>query len=103
MKFIITKLKWCYDRGLSLWEQAYFNVYKPNARKLREVFTNHIKPVELWIKDLSSEVYQYAFINLGGAFKSFFQELDKNPKFQKKSKHDSSTINQFQNSTSVRP
>ncbi|WP_246844222.1 helix-turn-helix domain-containing protein [Hydrocoleum sp. CS-953] len=60
--------RWCYNWGLSLWNVAYKNGYKPNARKLREVFTNHTKPLYPWMKNLSSKVYQYAFINLGEAF-----------------------------------
>ena len=84
--------RWCYNWGLSLWNAAYIDGYKPNARKLREVFTNHTKPLYPWMKNLSSKVYQYAFINLGEAFKRFFQGLGKRPKFKKKGKSDSFTI-----------
>ncbi len=84
--------RWCYNWGLSLWNQAYINGYKPNARILREVFTNHTKPLYPWMKNLSSKVYQYAFINLGEAFKRFFKGLGKHPKFKKKGKSDSFTI-----------
>ncbi len=81
--------RWCYNWGLSLWNAAYQDGYKPNARKLREVFTNHTKPLYPWMKRLSSKVYQYAFINLGEAFKRFFQGLGKHPKFKKKGRSDS--------------
>ncbi len=84
--------RWCYNWGLSLWNAAYKDGFKPNARKLREVFTNHTKPLYPWMKNLSSKVYQYAFINLGEAFKRFFQGLGKRPRFKKKSKSDSFTI-----------
>ncbi|NEP81381.1 MAG: transposase, partial [Okeania sp. SIO3B3] len=84
--------RWCYNWGLSLWNAAYTDGYKPNPRKLREVFTNHTKPLYPWMKNLSSKVYQYAFINLGEAFKRFFQGLGKRPRFKKKGKHDSFTI-----------
>ncbi|WP_202224720.1 RNA-guided endonuclease TnpB family protein [Okeania sp. KiyG1] len=84
--------RWCYNWGLSLWNQAYTDGYKPNTRKLREVFTNHTKPLYPWMKNLSSKVYQYAFINLGEAFKRFFQGLGKRPRFKKKGKFDSFTI-----------
>ncbi|NEP84252.1 MAG: IS200/IS605 family element transposase accessory protein TnpB [Okeania sp. SIO3B3] len=84
--------RWCYNWGLSLWNAAYKDGYKPNARKLREVFTNHTKPLYPWMKNLSSKVYQYAFINLGEAFKRFFQGLGKHPKFKKKGRSDSFTI-----------
>ncbi len=84
--------RWCYNWGLSLWNVAYRDGYKPNGRKLREVFTNHTKPLHPWMKNLSSRVYQYAFINLGEAFKRFFQGLGKHPRFKKKGKSDSFTI-----------
>ncbi|NEP84421.1 MAG: transposase, partial [Okeania sp. SIO3B3] len=84
--------RWCYNWGLSLWNAAYTDGYKPNPRKLREVFTNHTKPLYPWMKNLSSKVYQYAFRNLGEAFKRFFQGLSKRPRFKKKGKHDSFAI-----------
>ncbi|GFZ95262.1 hypothetical protein CYANOKiyG1_06330 [Okeania sp. KiyG1] len=84
--------RWCYNWGLSLWNAAYIDGYKPNIRKLREVFTNHTKPLYPWMKNLSSKVYQYAFINLGEAFKRFFKGLGKYPRFKKKGKSDSFTI-----------
>nr|WP_293097054.1 transposase [Okeania sp. SIO2F4] len=84
--------RWCYNWGLSLWNALYKDGYKPNIRKLREVFTNHTKPLYPWMKNLSSKVYQYAFINLGEAFKRFFKGLGKYPKFKKKGKSDSFTI-----------
>ena len=47
---------------------------------LREVFTNQTKPLYPWIKKLflqnatqTSQVYQYAFINLGKAFKLYLR------------------------------
>ena len=101
--------RWCYNRGLSLWNAAYKHGYKPNVsfpsecyangmlrkRKLIEVFTNHTKPLRPWMKNLSSRVYQYAFINLGEAFKRFFQGLGKYPKFKKKGSSDSFTIDNY--------
>ncbi|NES78651.1 MULTISPECIES: RNA-guided endonuclease TnpB family protein [Okeania] len=91
--------RWCYNWGLSLWNAAYKNGYKPNVRIIREVFTNHTKPLYPWMKNLSSRVYQYAFpteccanINLGEAFKRFFQGLGKYPRFKRKGRSDSFTI-----------
>ncbi|GGA49675.1 hypothetical protein CYANOKiyG1_68900 [Okeania sp. KiyG1] len=91
--------RWVYNWGLSLWNAAYQDGYKPNIscgmlrkRKLREVFTNHTKPLYPWMKNLSSKVYQYALINLGEAFKRFFKGLGKYPKFKKKGRSDSFTI-----------
>ena len=44
------------------------------------------------MKNLSSRVYQYAFINLGEAFKRFFQGSGKYPRFKRKGRSDSFTI-----------
>ena len=68
--------------GLSLWNQAYVERYN----KLREVFTNHTKPLYPWMKNFSSRIYQQAFRNLAEEFKRLFsfgifrkQELGKCP------------------------
>ena len=84
--------RWVYNWGLSLWNASYKDGYKPSARKLREVFTNHTKPLYPWMKKLSSRVYQYAFLNLGEAFKRFFKGLGKHPRFKKKARSNSFTI-----------
>ncbi|MEM1169777.1 MAG: RNA-guided endonuclease TnpB family protein [Cyanobacteria bacterium P01_H01_bin.35] len=84
--------RWCYNWGLSLWNAAYKAGEKPKIRIIREVFTNHTKPLYPWMKNLSSKVYQYAFRNLGEAFKRFFKGLGKYPKFKKKVRSDSFTI-----------
>ena len=66
------------------------NGYKPNARKLREVFTNHTKPLYPWMKNLLSKSLPICTSrNLGEAFKRFFQGLGKYPKFKKKGRSDS--------------
>jgi len=44
------------------------------------------------MNELSSKVYQYAFIALADAFKRFFKKLGQYPKFKKKGLNDSFTI-----------
>ncbi|MDT9319014.1 MAG: transposase, partial [Limnospira sp. PMC 1306.21] len=56
------------------------------------VFTNYVKPQYPWMSELSSKVDQYAFINLGDAFKRFFKGISSYPKFKKKGYHDSFTL-----------
>jgi len=65
---------------------------KPNASKLRKLFTNHVKPLFPWMSELSSKVYQYAFRALSDAFERFFKGLAKYPKFKKKYHNDSFTL-----------
>ena len=44
------------------------------------------------MSQLSSRVYQYAFINLGEAYSRFFRGLAARPRFKKRGVHDSFTI-----------
>ncbi|NEP82796.1 MAG: helix-turn-helix domain-containing protein [Okeania sp. SIO3B3] len=44
----------CYNWGLSLWKAAVGDGYQPNYRQLRVVFTNHTKPLDPWMKKLST-------------------------------------------------
>jgi putative transposase len=84
--------RWVYNWGLKLWGEAYKHGLKPGANALKKVFTNHVKPQFAWVGELSSRVYQYAFISLGDAFKRFFQKLGGYPNFKKKGLHDSFTL-----------
>ena len=84
--------RFVFNWGLALWNGAYKDGLKPNANKLKKVFTNHVKPRCEWMKQLSSRVYQYAFINLGEAYNRFFKGLAARPRFKKKGIHDSFTI-----------
>jgi putative transposase len=84
--------RWVWNWALRLWEEAYKVGLKPNAAKLKKLFTNHIKPQHEWMNGLSSRVYQYAFQHLGEAFNRFFKGLAKYPNFKKKGLHDSFTL-----------
>lgn len=84
--------RWVYNWGLRLWEEAYKDGLKPSMGTLKKFFTNHVKPQYQWMNELSSKVYQYAFINLGEAFKRFFAKKGKYPRFKNKGKADSFTI-----------
>jgi putative transposase len=84
--------RWVYNWGLRLWSEGYKQGLKPSTNTLKKLFTNHIKPLFPWMSELSSKVYQYAFISLGEAFKRFFKKLGGYPRFKKKGLHDSFTI-----------
>ncbi len=84
--------RWVYNWGLRMWMESYRSGLKPTANKLKKFFTNHVKPKYPWMSELSSKVYQYAFINLGDAYERFFKGLAEYPKFKKKYHHDSFTL-----------
>lgn len=81
--------RWVYNWGLRLWKDGYNAGLKPKANTLKKLFTNHVKPNFPWMKEVSSKVYQYAFINLQDAFSRFFKKLTEYPKFKKKYQNDS--------------
>lgn len=80
--------RFVFNWGLRLWNEAYQDGLKPSVKTLKKLFTNHVKPQFSWMSELSSKVYQYAFINLGDAFKRFFNKLGGYPKFKKKGRHE---------------
>ncbi len=84
--------RWVYNWGLRLWSEGYKEGLKPGVNPLKKLFTNHVKPQFSWMSELSSKVYQYAFISLSNAFKRFFKKLGAYPKFKKKGVNDSFTI-----------
>lgn len=84
--------RWVYNWGLRLWSEGYKEGLKPSAHALKKLFTNHVKPQFSWMSELSSRVYQYAFISLGDAFKRFFKKLGGYPKFKRKGLNDNFTI-----------
>lgn len=84
--------RWVYNWGLKLWMEAYKEGLKPNVGMLKKLFTNHVKPQHPWMSQLSSKVYQYAFMALGEAYHSFFTRKFGYPNFKKKGRHDSFTI-----------
>lgn len=84
--------RWVFNWGLRLWSEAYKEGLKVRVGILKKLFTNHVKSQYPWMSELSSKVYQYAFINLGDAFKRFFSKQGGYPKFNKKGRSDSFTI-----------
>ncbi len=84
--------RWVYNWGLRMWSQGYKEGLKPSVKALKKLFINHVKTQYPWMSELSSKVYQYAFINLGDAFTRFFKKLGSYPKLKKKGQHDSFTI-----------
>lgn len=84
--------RWVWNWGLNLWNQAYLAGLKPSAPKLKKFYTNHIKPLYPWMKTLSSRVYQFTFMDLAEAFSRFFKGLAQHPKFKKKGRNESFTL-----------
>ncbi len=64
--------RWVFNWGLKAWSMTYQEGLKPTANKLKKFYTNYVKPHYIWQSQLSSRVYQYAFMDLDNAFKGFF-------------------------------
>ncbi|MDB9537271.1 transposase [Dolichospermum planctonicum CS-1226] len=86
--------RFTYNWGLSTWQDLYKDGLKPKKYLLKKFFNNHVKPELAWIKEkgICQKITQYAFDYLGESFQRFFKGLSEYPKFKKKGKNDSFTI-----------
>jgi putative transposase len=86
--------RFTFNWGLAIWRSLYAEGVKPNALVLKKFFNHHVKPVCPWIEEpgICQKVTQYAFEHLGRAFGNFFCGKSNYPKFKKKGRHESFTI-----------
>ena len=84
-----------FNWGLATWQELYKSRYKFNYRTLRAFFNKHLKAEYSWIKEkgICQKVTEFAFEDLKDAFNRFFKKQAGYPKFKKKGKNDSFTIN----------
>ncbi|WP_424097757.1 RNA-guided endonuclease InsQ/TnpB family protein [Moorena producens] len=76
----------------NMWNESYKAGLKPYANKLKKFYTNHVKPQYPWQDTLSYRVDKFVFMHLGEAFNRFFQGRSQHPKFKKKARNDSFTL-----------
>ncbi|ARV60060.1 transposase [Nostocales cyanobacterium HT-58-2] len=90
--------RFVYNYGLALIQELYFAGIKGSITKqineIKKVFTNYTKkqPGNQWMNELSSRVYQYAFMSLGQAYQRWFKGLSSKPVFKSKKDGDSFTV-----------
>ncbi|WP_066424321.1 RNA-guided endonuclease TnpB family protein [Anabaena sp. 4-3] len=86
--------RFTYNWGIATWNSFVKDGLKPNKYLLKKFFNNYVKPEFTWIKQkgICQKITQYAFDNLGAAFDRFFAGKSGYPKFKKKGKDDSFTI-----------
>lgn len=87
--------RFTYNWGLATWQVLYQSGYQPNHLIIKKFFNNEVKPALPWIKEkgICQKITEFAFDNLGKAFKNFFDKRAEYPKFKKKGMNDSFTIN----------
>ena len=73
--------RYCYNKGLSIWEEEYSKGNKPNGRKVRDIFKS-IK--QEWEKEYSPVVLDTAIEDLEKAYNMFYKKINKKPKFKSK-------------------
>ena len=78
--------RYAYNWGLAKWEELYKAGEKCDAYKLGKLWTQE-RPE--WSREVFSGSPRKALLNLGGAYKAFFQGLRKHPTFHKKGRRDS--------------
>ncbi|MGB3654623.1 MAG: RNA-guided endonuclease TnpB family protein [Rivularia sp. (in: cyanobacteria)] len=87
--------RFTYNWGLATWQALYNSGLKPNHLILKKFFNNNVKPILTWIKEkgICQKVTEFAFDNLGKAFKNFFAQRGNYPRFKNKNFNDSFSIN----------
>jgi putative transposase len=84
--------RFAYNWALTEWQRRYSQGEKTSAYVLNKHF-NAIKAQEFpWMRELSYYVAKQAILNAGKAYKNFFKKQNKFPRFHKKGKNDSFSI-----------
>ena len=78
--------RYAYNWGLAKWDELYKAGEKCDAYKLSKLWT--LERPE-WSREVFSGSPRKALLNLGGAYKAFFQGIRKHPTFHKKGQRDS--------------
>ena len=78
--------RYAYNWGLAKWDELYKAGEKCDAYKLSKLWTQE-RPD--WSREVFSGSPRKALLNLGGAYKAFFQGIRKHPTFHKKGQRDS--------------
>lgn len=90
--------RFVYNYALAIYNSLDYREFKGGSSKkldaIKKVFTNYTKqqPEHQWMSELSSRVYQYAFINLKKAFSKFFKNSAAYPSFKTKKNNESFTV-----------
>lgn len=87
--------RFTFNWGLAVWQDFYKSGCKFSYRTLRTFFNKYVKTEYKWIKEkgICQKITEFAFENLNNAFQRFFKNTADYPKFKKKGKNDSFTIN----------
>ena len=78
--------RYAYNWGLAKWDELYKAGERCDAYMLSRMWTQE-RPE--WSREVFSGAPKKALLNLGGAYKAFFQGLRKHPTFHKKGQRDS--------------
>ncbi len=90
--------RFVYNYGLALTQELYFVGVRGSITKqineIKKVFTGYTKkqPENQWMNQLSSKVYQRAFMDLGQAYQRWAKGLSGKPAFKSKKDGDSFTV-----------
>jgi len=79
-------VRYCYNWGLSKWEEMHKNGEKCDQYLLSRLWTQE-RPE--WSKEVFRGAQTRALLNLGGAFSAFFKGMRRHPVFHKKGRKDS--------------
>ena len=80
--------RFAYNWGLAEWVKQYQEGLKPNGLALKKQFNNTIKKDKdyQWLREVSAQTVNQAFLDLQTAYKNFFTGKAEKPKFKSKKK-----------------
>jgi putative transposase len=81
--------RFAYNWALAEWQRQYQAGEKPSEVSLRRQLNALKREQYPWMFDVTKCAVQEAIIDLGGAFRSFFEKRGKYPRFKKKGVYDS--------------
>jgi len=91
--------RYCYNRGLEIWNNEYKLGNKPNFRKVRDI-SKQVK--NKWEKEYSPNVLDSAIEDLERGFKNFFSKRSRYPKFKSKRKSNNTFRFNRKNDSTIR-
>lgn len=91
--------RYCYNKGLEVWNNEYNSGNKPNGRSVRDMLKSTKQD---WEKELSPNILDNAIDDLEKGFKLFYKGISRHPRFKSKRKSRNSFRFNRKNDSTIR-